>query len=326
MDGAGAAFCPAHITGFFKPEVGGGRPAEERGSTGAGFSVGLGVATTARASRAAGKGRASVTASGYAPGDAAVSEWVASEFLGRPEGEGMLLEVHHAITAPVGYGLGCSGAAALSAAMALNEALGAGLSGEEAGRVAHAAELECGTGLGDVLAAYHGGLEVRTVPGAPGTGRVERMGNGASEALLACFAPVSTKGFMARRLGEVNGLGGRMLGELAAGGGARRFQEMSMEFARHLGVVTPRMGALAADLRAAGLGCGVALFGETVFSLAGRTGEADAAERIMRGHRGAAVLRAGIERRGARLVGAAGLARAPEAAAGRRGGRPAWCR
>ena len=296
--GAGAAFCPAHVTGFFKAKAGaggGGRGADEAGSLGAGFSIVHGVETSvsgARLGRGC-RGVLRVSTSGYAPGNTAVSRAVAAELAREVSGGGdaaVSADVHHRIGVPVGYGLGCSSAAALSLALALNEALGCGLSTEEAGRIAHRAEVRCRTGLGDVLAAYHGGFEVRVRAGAPGVGRVARAGGaggngsgrlrrepggavagGGTAAVIGCFSPVSTRRFIAERLAGINGLGGVMVERLAGPRGSlEMFQDMSMEFARHIGVVTPRMAAAAAALREEGVRCGVALFGETVFALAER--------------------------------------------------------
>ena len=297
--GAGAAFCPAHVTGFFKAEAGagGGRGADEAGSLGAGFSIVHGVETSVSGARLGGRGCRGVlrvSTSGYAPGNTAVSRAVAAELAREVSGcdggdAAVSADVHHRIGVPVGYGLGCSSAAALSLALALNEALGCGLSGEEAGRIAHRAEVRCRTGLGDVLAAYHGGFEVRVRAGAPGVGRVARAGGGGNgsgrlrrepggavagggtAAVIGCFSPVSTRRFIAERLAGINGLGGVMVERLAGPRGSlEMFQDMSMEFARHIGVVTPRMAAAAAALREEGVRCGVALFGETVFALAER--------------------------------------------------------
>lgn len=295
--GAGAAFCPAHVTGFFKAEAGagGGRGADEAGSLGAGFSIVHGVETSVSGARLGrGRGVLRVSTSGYAPGNTAVSRAVAAELAREVSGGGggdaaVSADVHHRIGVPVGYGLGCSSAAALSLALALNEALGCGLSVEEAGRIAHRAEVRCRTGLGDVLAAYHGGFEVRVRAGAPGVGRVARAGGGGNgsgrlrrepggavagggtAAVIGCFSPVSTRRFIAERLAGINGLGGVMVERLAGPRGSlEMFQDMSMEFARHIGVVTPRMAAAAAALREEGVRCGVALFGETVFALAER--------------------------------------------------------
>ena len=278
--GAGAAFCPAHVTGFFKAERGGST--DESGSLGAGFSIVHGVRTLvsgARLGGGPGDGRLRVSTEGYAPGNTAVSRAVAAEFE-REIGGGISADVRHEIGVPVGYGLGCSSAAALSLALALNEALGSVLPAERAARTAHRAEVLCRTGLGDVLAAYHGGFEVRVGAGAPGVGRVARAGGGTARgsaaagagtaAVIGCFSPVSTRRFIAERLPRINGLGGAMVERLAGprGGGLEMFQDLSMEFARHIGVVTPRMAEAAAALREEGVRCGIALFGETVFALA----------------------------------------------------------
>ncbi len=293
--GAGAAFCPAHVTGFFKAEPGGST--DESGSLGAGFSIVHGVRTLvsgARLGGGQGDGRLRVSTAGYAPGNTAVSRAVVAEFE-REIGGGISADVRHEIGVPVGYGLGCSSAAALSLALALNEALGRALPAERAARTAHRAEVLCRTGLGDVLAAYHGGFEVRVGAGAPGVGRVARAGVGAARrsaagagtaAVIGCFSPVSTRRFIAERLPRINGLGGAMVERLAGprGGGLEMFQDMSMEFARHIGVVTPRMAEAAAALQKEGVRCGVALFGETVFALAEAGSDAEkGAARILGG-------------------------------------------
>lgn len=311
--GAGVAFCPAHVTGFFKAEAGGGRCMDESGSLGAGFSIARGVRTSVSGARpGAGPegGRLSISTSGYGPGNTDVSRAVVAEFERAAGCGGISADIRHEIGVPVGYGLGCSSAAALSLALALNEALGGCLSEEQAGRVAHRAEISCRTGLGDVLAAYHGGFEVRVAAGAPGIGRVARAGGGeeggagpdreleeagAAAAVICCFSPVSTRRFISERLPRINGLGGAMVERLAGPGGSlEMFQDMSMEFARHIGVVTRRMAGAAADLRAARVRCGVALFGETVFALAAAGSDDEKrAARILSG-RGGIVLRSEI--------------------------------
>ena len=329
--GTGEAFCPAHVTGFFKAEEGSDSAGEDgRGSLGAGFSIALGVRTRVSGARIErgghGPGRLRISTTGYAPEDTAVSREVVAEFERASGGARLSADIRHEIGVPVGYGLGCSSAAALSLALALGEALGCGMQAEQAGRIAHRAEIRCRTGLGDVLAAYHGGFEVRTRAGAPGVGRVRRAGAAAAAAegpgcglegtaaVIGCFSPVSTRRFIDERLAGINGLGGAMVERMAGpGGDMGAFQEMSMEFARHIGVVTPRMAAAAAGLRGAGIKCGVALFGETVFALAtGGAGEEEGerAAEILAGC-GCATIRTeigGPARAGPPAAGAAGAA------------------
>ncbi len=349
-----AAFCPAHITGFFKAFADSRgdddhtRRGEDRadarreaGSTGAGFSLEVGVTTRVGLTDARGAGglqRAvgahapevgadgtaatgggggggdttdttpyAIATTGYDTDDTTLSEATIRKFLqaagrrGTAVPAGFVLDVRHEISVPVGYGLGCSGAVALSLAYALNDALGAGMTREELGGIAHAAEIECRTGLGDVLASYHGGFEVRTKPGAPGVGRVETIPAGDVTVLVLCMAPISTSKFIAERLPHINGLGGRMIGRLRRSKDYEHFEDMSLEFAEYVGVVTPRMRRVIGALRGAGIRCGVALFGETIFCMVDAGGAAEArAEQILRSCGPGHVIKSGIDRRGAR--------------------------
>ena len=288
------AFCPAHITGFFKAEIGGSDA--ESGSQGAGFAIRDGVTTTADAAPSPAPSLR-VTTSGYSPADTGVSEYVAAEFQRRSPGND--IRVHHEIAVPVGYGLGCSGAAALSLAVALNRALGLNLPAEEVGGIAHGAEVRCMTGLGDVIASYHGGFEIRTRAGAPGTGKLEKIELD-SRVVIACFSPISTRGFITEKLESINGLGGRMVERLIRTRDRNDFQDMSVEFSRHINVMTPRMESAVGKLHRAGIRCGVALFGETVFALVAPDEEEHAAQ-ILRRCGGCTVIRTSVDNAGARL-------------------------
>src|SRR5437660_12917028 len=73
---------------------------------------------------------------------------------------------------PVSQGFGVSAAAALSTALAMNDALGLGVSRQELVPLAHETEVECGTGLGDGVPASSGGMDVRWTPGTTGHGEV----------------------------------------------------------------------------------------------------------------------------------------------------------
>ncbi len=68
---------------------------------------------------------------------------------------------------PLGCGFGLSGAAALATAYALNELLQTHKDTEELAMIAHIAEVENRTGLGDVCSQYHGGCLVKLKEGAP---------------------------------------------------------------------------------------------------------------------------------------------------------------
>ncbi len=65
---------------------------------------------------------------------------------------------------PLGSGFGISGASALATAYAINELLALKKSNLELAKLAHTAEVENKTGLGDVINQYYGGFFVKFVP------------------------------------------------------------------------------------------------------------------------------------------------------------------
>ena len=105
------AFCPAHITGFFKAELD-KEDSKQLGSLGAGFSIQKGVKTTVsvREKTKHDISNFSIKVNGFESGDMRVSELVLSKF----PIDKKFIDVTHEIDVPVGYGFGCSAAVALS--------------------------------------------------------------------------------------------------------------------------------------------------------------------------------------------------------------------
>lgn len=77
--------------------------------------------------------------------------------------------------APLGAGYGLSGALALGVSIAATIICREETTLEESAARAHVAEVVSKTGLGDVIAEYYGGLEVRTKPGPPGIGSIVKI-------------------------------------------------------------------------------------------------------------------------------------------------------
>ena len=258
------AFCPAHITGFFKAELD-KEDSKQLGSLGAGFSIQKGVKTTVtiRNKTKHDISNFTIKVNGFESGDMRVSEVVLSKF----STQGKFVDIIHEIDVPVGYGFGCSAAVALSLSIALNDALKSKLSKIEVAQIAHDVEIECKTGLGDVLASYHGGFEIRDKPGAPGIGHVQKINLNKISIIMICFSPISTSKFIKERLSQINGLGGKMVNELLESKNYEHFQEMSLEFAKYVNVMTPRMQKVVDELSNNNIKCGIALFGETIFSM-----------------------------------------------------------
>jgi len=291
----GEAFCPAHVTGFFTAEL------ENKESPELIGSLEEGVTTTVRA-RLKTKyddSNFQLNINGYKSDNTQVSEFMINEFLNIVNYE-YFIEVFHDIPIPVGYGLGCSGAVALSLGIALNQALGTKLSKTQVGQIAHNAEIKCRTGLGDVLASYHGGFEIRTKSGAPGIGAIQKIKTNSSDVIIICFSPISTKEFLNERLSSINGLGGKMVKELLKSKDCNEFQDMSIKFAKYVEVITPRMNKVINELHENGIKCGVALFGETIFSLISSDME-NKVMKILQKYKEGIIIRSKIDNAGARL-------------------------
>jgi len=295
----GVAFSPAHITGFFKAELNQGQRPESQGSLGAGFSIQAGVTTTVEIHDSEFTDY-DIRVTGYQPDNTQVSECIIKEFLKHVQGN-YLIRVHHDIKIPVGYGFGCSAAVALSLVYALNQAFNTSFPKERLGQIAHNVEVFCQTGLGDVLASYHGGFEIRTKSGAPGIGQVKKISTDEFSAIMICFAPISTKQFLKDRLQSINGLGGKMVDKLVHTNDIDQFHDYSIEFANYINIVTPKMKTVIDDLRTHGIKCGIALFGETIFTLVPCNMEEKVIE-ILEKYNDGIIIRSKIDELGARLV------------------------
>ena len=292
------AFCPAHITGFFKAELD-QEDSKQLGSLGAGFSIQKGVKTivTVRDATKHDISNFSIKVNGFESGDMRVSELVLSKF---PINE-KFVDVTHEIDVPVGYGFGCSAAVALSLSIALNDALNCKLSKIEVAQIAHNIEIECKTGLGDVLASYHGGFEVRIKSGAPGIGQVKKINSKEKrDVIIICFNPISTKKFLKEKISSINGLGGKMVKKLIESNDTEEFQDMSVKFAKYVNVITPRMNQVINLLHKNEIKCGVALFGETIFSLVTKN-EKEKVKEILKQFEDGLIITSKIDNSGARL-------------------------
>lgn len=291
------AFAPGHITGFFKAGIE-PKKLELRGSIGAGFCIKEGVITRVKVTTSADPGFR-ITVRGHKADNTQVSEYVAKEFLKLAK-EKYFLEIEHEIGIPVGYGLGSSGAVALSLAFALNKAIRTNLSRTQVGQIAHNAEVCCKTGLGTVLSSYHGGFEIRTRYGAPGIGSLRKIHTDDS-AIVICFSPISTKKFIKRELSNINGLGGKMVTKLLKSRNQTEFLDMSLEFAKYVGVITPKMQEVIDDLSKHGFRCGIAMFGETIFTLVPKSGEAKVLK-VLEKYKDGIIIKTEIDKSGVRII------------------------
>jgi len=261
------AFSPGHITGFFE------KPKNRKldtdllcyGSKGAGFSFKKGVTTSVELYKSKKKWY-EIYINNSLTTNAEVSKWVVQYYLDKFDFN-FYIKINHFIDIPIGYGLGTSGAGALSLTYALNKALNTNLSKEYAAQIAHIAEIECNTGLGTVISEFYGGLEIRTSFGAPGIGKLTKIELNNYKAIILCISPLSTKQILTNYSNNANSLGEKMVEQLLLSKDVNFFLRMSHQFADFLGLTKGICAKPIEELRRLGVDSSIGMFGETIFTL-----------------------------------------------------------
>ena len=253
------AWVPSHITGFFAAH----RRDEPHlsGSVGAGLCLSLGAATTVEP--ALDLEKTEILLNGVAS-EAPVSRFVAD----RLAGERGPVRLTTRLDMPFGAGFGASGAGALGAAYALNSCFDLGLTANQAAAVAHEAEVTLRTGLGDVVAQNCGGLVVRLQPGAPGTGRIDRIPVPPMPISYVVHGPISTKEILsdARVMKAVNSSGKQALKELLNKPTFANFMRLSRRFTLESGLASDWVLEAIEAVQAAGGAASMIMLGDAVFA------------------------------------------------------------
>ncbi|HET6640586.1 MAG TPA: hypothetical protein VFG77_03170 [Nitrososphaeraceae archaeon] len=263
-----SAFSPGHVTGIFAPVEPVQMDILSKGSIGAGFSISNGVTTTAQIFEAKTKGYG-ISIDGIQMQKAPVSSYVAEHYLNLID-KPVFLQISHTTEIPIGFGLGSSGAGALSLSYALNDSLKLSLSTVEAAQVAHCADIACKTGLGTVAGLYAGGYEIRLKPGAPGKGLTLKKELDDYVAAILCIAPISTKTILSNQLMNINSknfCSRWLLNRLKAVDEIEGFLDASFSLANALGLTDGICNGPIRALKSEGFKCSVALFGQTVFTI-----------------------------------------------------------
>jgi pantoate kinase len=296
----GKAFSPGHITGVVKKGSLPSRHILSQGSEGAGFSIDRGVTTTVTLFDDCNSSY-QISINGRCVEEAEVSQLVLQQyqkFIERP----YYFKIEQDTEIPIGFGLGSSGAAALSLSYALNKSLKVGLSAVQAAQIAHCAEIVCRTGLGTVIAEYAGGLETRTRAGAPGIGIIRKIELKGHRVIIFCMAPISTKSVLCNNfdLTRSEWHPNDLLNNLKKVGDIRNFVNMSYDFVSKMGLTAGRCKGPISSLRSHGFDSSVALFGETVFTIVPED-RVQEAEQCLSGFNGQ-LFTCGIDNSGARVL------------------------
>lgn len=256
------AYCPGHISGYFK-RVAGADPATT-GSLGAGIVISEGVSatvtpctTTSICIRQFSPGKKSPVTSDASPPLSFVLERLGVN-------AGIVTEC----SLPIGAGFGLSAAALLSTLTAVNRLFGLGLNPHDIARLAHEAEVVHRTGLGDVSACQGGGRVLRKGPGIDAD--IERTFDILKPLYAVSFGPIHTPSV----LGSTEQME-QVAAAFPAGypGSPADFFNLSQKFARDSGLMTDKVREVLDHCEAAGVLASMTMLGNGVFACGRRAEE-----------------------------------------------------
>jgi pantoate kinase len=268
------AFSPAAISSFFQicdTELN-GKPItdlERVGARGGGFGLKKGVLTEIDVEKSH-KKSVKVFINGRLAPKAVTTRTVVGMVLERVSQHYSVM-VKHKIEVPIGAGFGTSAGGAFGTALALCDALNLDATYQEIGRIAHVAEVKCGTGLGTVSGIMSSGCVLVLEPGAPNHGTVDRIPISSDYQIVAgVFQPRLTSEFLksTEKREVINDLGQKTLTRILAKPSLENFLRSCREFAEKTGLATERVVNLMNAAEEAGaVGAAQNMLGEAVHAL-----------------------------------------------------------
>jgi pantoate kinase len=243
-------FVPGHVTAFFTVHE--GDDPTETGSQGAGLTLTDGVRV------------------GVEPANTTVLELDGDRIACEPVERALdALDVTARVEAesdlPIGAGFGVSGALTLGAVLAANRAFDRRLSENESAAVAHGAEVQSGTGLGDVAAQARGGLPIRLEPGDPFHGQLDGI-PGQFRVEYVTFGELDTRETLDRDYERLNRAGKEGLSLVVDDPTVSTLMRAGRQFARETELLTGDVLATIEEVTAAGGEASMSMLGETVFA------------------------------------------------------------
>ena len=275
MTDEATAFVPGHITGFFSSHP--DDDPTKAGSRGAGVTLAEGVEVTVRP--------ASETT--VYLNDSSIDVAAVGRVL---EALDVSASVSASTDLPLGAGFGVSGAMALGAALAANRAFDRRLSENELVTIAHGAEVQSGTGLGDVVAQARGGVPIRLEPGGPQHNLMDAIPAQARVEYVS-FGEVSTEDVLAGNTDRLSEAGKTALSRVVGEPTLRSFVYASRAFAREAGLLTDRVRGAILDVNDVDGEASMAMLGDTVFALGSGLSDAGYDPVVTRTHPAGATVR-----------------------------------
>ena len=304
------AFAPAAISSFFEiHDTQDGKPIvelEKVGAIGGGFGLEKGVTTTVTTKEAL-KNSINIFINSKPASEAKTTKKVIETLLNKIATK-YTVTVKHQIEVPIGTGFGTSAGGALTAGLALREALALPLTYNQIGKIAHASEIQCLTGLGTVSSlTFSGGCVLVVEPGAPGVCQIDRIPINPEYMLVAgfCKSNIPKKSILSspEKKREINSYGRKTLEAILNEPSLENFLDCCWEFSQKAGFATENIRQLVAAAKKAGaVGAAQNMIGEAVHAVVHEENADSVAEAFKQTLPQQQVIVSKIDFQGARLI------------------------
>jgi pantoate kinase len=304
------AFAPAAISSFFEiHDSENGKPIIEltkMGARGGGFGLEKGVSTKVTVDEAKCSGL-TININGKQAPRAATTRVVVESLLSKQD-KCYIITVDHKIDVPIASGFGTSAGGALTAGLALKEALNLPLTYNQIGQIAHVAEIQCHTGLGTVSSlTFTGGCVLVVEPGAPGICQLDRIPLKPDYMVVAGFSSANTltKNVLndPNKKQMINRYGKKTLSSILSKPTLENFLDCCWDFSQKVGFATPKVRQLVSLAKQSGaLGAAQNMIGEAVHAVVHEEKASAVAEAFKQVLPSENVLTSRIDFQGARLI------------------------
>jgi pantoate kinase len=304
------AFAPAAISSFFKiHDTQDDKPIadlEKVGAIGGGFGLEKGVTTTLYAEESS-KNSIKIFINSKLALEAKTTRRVIETLLNQTTKK-YEVTVEHQIEVPIGTGFGTSAGGALTAGLALKDALKLPLTYNQIGKIAHVTEIQCQTGLGTVSSlTFSGGCVIVVEPGAPGICQIDRIPITPDYLVVAGFfkSNILNKTILSLpvKRKEISRYGEKTLEAILSEPSLENFLECCWEFSQKAGFATENTRQLVALAKKAGaVGAAQNMIGEAVHAIVHEENANSVAEAFKQTLPSQQVIVSKIDFQGARLV------------------------
>jgi pantoate kinase len=271
-----SVFAPSHITGFF--EIKDNEEPLKKGSRGAGIALDTGVVTNLKLTEKDSQNGSNfeVTINGEKDQKNTTIthktlEIMDAKFKINNLLEGTCLKIDHDVDVPIGAGFGISAACALGTALGIVNLLKLNITFNQATSIAHLAEIEMQSGLGDVVAEVNGGITLRIKEGAPGVGILDKLLPKNEDLYIICksLGGIETSEIIGdpEHKERINKTGGDMLNQLLKDPVPETFLKLSKKFAVNTKLMSPEVSEIIDILEAETMGASMAMLGNTAFAI-----------------------------------------------------------